>query len=94
MQMHLTGVFSAFDRIVLASGAPVLITHGVAEAVSRCCADRMPAPAAVLGVHGIANGASAGALERQRQVQVPSSIVCTTVVEPVCARDKTETLRD
>jgi hypothetical protein len=100
MQIHLRGVFSAFDRIVLASGAPVLITHGVAEAVSRCCADRMPAPAAVLGValtvvhHGIANGASAGALERQRQVQVPSSIVCTTVVEPVCARDKTGTLRD
>ena len=40
----------------------------------------------------VLNGASAGALERQ--VQAPSSIVCTTVVEPVCARDKTGTLRE
>ncbi len=44
----------------------------------------------------VLNGTSASALERQRarQVQAPSSIACTTVVEPVCARDKTETLRD
>jgi hypothetical protein len=40
----------------------------------------------------VLNGASAGTLERQ--VQAPSGIVCTTVVEPVCARDKTGTLRD
>ena len=40
----------------------------------------------------VLNGASAGALERQ--LQAPSGIVCTTAVEPVCARDKTGTLRD
>ena len=39
----------------------------------------------------VLNGASAGALERQ--LQAPSGIVCTTAVEPVCARDKTGTLR-
>jgi hypothetical protein len=43
----------------------------------------------------VLNGTSASALERQRarQVQAPSSIACTTVVEPVCARDKTGTLK-
>ena len=40
----------------------------------------------------VLNGASAGALERQ--LQAPSGIVCTTAVEPVCARDKTGTLSE
>jgi hypothetical protein len=44
----------------------------------------------------VLNGASGAALVRQgeRHVQAPSSIACTTVIEPVCARDKTGTLRD